>query len=179
VKEIEMVDKLKWFDRVFDGSLPQGLFPMIVERLRGTPARIDETVRLTSADWLTEQVEGAWSIQENIGHLIDLEPLWSGRLEDFLVNKTELRPADLRNLKTHEANHNASSIEELTHTFREIRTALVDRFDALSDEQVRLSAHHPRLDSPMRVIDLCFFMAEHDDFHLTRMTEIRRELASR
>ncbi|MCZ6766987.1 MAG: DinB family protein [bacterium] len=174
-----MVDKLKWFDRVFDGSLPEGLFPMIVERLRGTPVRIDETIRLTPAKRLVEQVDGAWSIQENLGHLIDLEPLWSGRLEDLLANKPELRPADLTNLKTHEANHNASSIEELAHTFREIRTSLVNRFDSLTDEEVRLRAHHPRLDTPMRMIDLCFFMAEHDDFHLTRMTEIRRALSSR
>ena len=33
-------------------------------------------------------------------------------------------------------------------------------------------AWHPRLDRPMRVIDLAIFAAEHDDHHLARITEL-------
>jgi hypothetical protein len=36
------------------------------------------------------------------------------------------------------------------------------------------TAHHPRLDRPMRVMDLAVFVAEHDDHHLARITELRR-----
>jgi predicted short-subunit dehydrogenase-like oxidoreductase (DUF2520 family) len=31
---------------------------------------------------------------------------------------------------------------------------------------------HPRLKRPMRLIDLCFFVAEHDDHHLAIATRL-------
>lgn len=34
------------------------------------------------------------------------------------------------------------------------------------------SARHPRLGSPMRVIDLAYFVAEHDDHHMARLREL-------
>src|SRR5437588_106511 len=34
--------RTKWFEREFDFSLPVGVFPCVVERLRGTPARIED-----------------------------------------------------------------------------------------------------------------------------------------
>ena len=36
---------------------------------------------------------------------------------------------------------------------------------------------HPRLERPMRLIDMMFFHAEHDDYHLARISELRRRLA--
>jgi len=36
------------------------------------------------------------------------------------------------------------------------------------------TALHPRLQQPMRVLDMAFFTAEHDDHHLARMTELSR-----
>ena len=33
-----------WFEREFDFNLPIEAFPAVVERLRGTPARLDEMV---------------------------------------------------------------------------------------------------------------------------------------
>jgi hypothetical protein len=37
-----------------------------------------------------------------------------------------------------------------------------------------MSALHPRLKTPMRIIDLFLFVAEHDDHHLARITELAR-----
>jgi hypothetical protein len=37
---------------------------------------------------------------------------------------------------------------------------------------------HPRLNQPMRVVDLLFFVAEHDDYHLARISELIREFRS-
>jgi hypothetical protein len=33
-------------------------------------------------------------------------------------------------------------------------------------------ARHPRLGTPMRLIDLAYFVAEHDDHHLARLREL-------
>jgi len=42
------------------------------------------------------------------------------------------------------------------------------------DELVERSAFHPRLKKPMRIIDLAFFVAEHDDYHLAKITAAKR-----
>lgn len=172
------MQQTRWFDRTFDLGLPADAFPSVVERLRGTPARLEERIRSLPSDILTRRPEDRWSIQENAGHLLDLEPLWLGRLEDVLVGAEELRVADLSNRGTDEADFNARPIDEILAAFRRERERLVDRLDALADEQVLLSALHPRLRQPMTVVDLFFFVAEHDDHHLVRITEIVRELAA-
>lgn len=165
---------MKWFDRKFTLDLPFWMFPNIVERLRGTPARVEELIRNLSNDTLTQRVQGAWSIQENVGHLLDLEPLWFGRTMEFTEGVEVLRPADLSNRKTHEAHHNEQSITAVLAAFRKERRRLVEMLDDVDDSFREASALHPRLNQPMRPIDLAFFIAEHDDHHLARITELIR-----
>ena len=166
----------RWFGRKFEWRPAAGTFPMIVERLRGAPVRVEDKVRGLSGEALTRRVDDAWSLQENIGHLLDLEDLWLGRLEDFLSGAEELRPADLTNRATHEGNHNSKTISDITAAFRSCRMAFVERLDGLDAAQVSTEANHPRLKQPMRLIDLCFFTAEHDDQHLACMTELVKSL---
>ncbi len=173
-----MIERIAWFDRRFPDRPELGTFPMLVERLRGTPPRIRAKLDELPREILTERLENTWSIQENLGHLYDLETLWEGRLDDLLSGEEELRPADLSNRATDEANHNATPIEELFAAFRDRRGAFVQRLDSLDVEAVALVARHPRLDEPMRTIDLIRFVAEHDDQHLARMAEIARQLGT-
>ena len=168
------MNRMIWFERKFDFNLPAEMYPMVIERLRGTPIRLEEKTKSLPPGILTRRQEQSWSILENVGHLLDVEPLWDGRIDDFLVGKRRLRPADLQNRKTHEANHNATPIETLLKSFRTAREHLVNRFDAFQGEDVVQKALHPRLDQEMRVIDLAFFIAEHDDHHLTRITQLIR-----
>lgn len=168
------MQQIRWFDRRFDFGYEQNIFPSLVERLRGTPVRLEEKISLYPPEILTLKPDGTWSIAENIGHLIDLEPLWLGRLDDFLNGLEQLRPADLQNTRTHEANHNATPIADLLNTFRAVREQTVARLDTLSKADVFRTALHPRLQQPMRLMDAFLFVAEHDDHHLARMTEIAR-----
>ena len=170
--------RTRWFDRAFDLGLPSDAFPAVVERLRGTPARLEDRIWSLPPDILTQRPQDTWSIQENAGHLLDLEPLWLGRLDDALSGAEVLRPADLTNRGTDEANHNARPIDEVLAAFRRERSRLVSRLDALDDAQILASALHPRLRQPMSVVDLFFFVAEHDDHHLVRITEIVGEQES-
>ena len=101
----------RWFDRTFDLGLPVDVFPSVVERLRGTPARLEERLRSLPPEVLTRRPEDRWSIQENAGHLLDLERLWLGRLEDVLSGAEELRSVDLSNRATDEADFNARPID--------------------------------------------------------------------
>ncbi len=165
--------QIKWFDRSFSFSNNQNIFPAILERLEGTPMRYRAKVRDVLPEILTKQVNGAWSIQENIGHIIDLEPLWVGRLNDVLEGKKHLRPADLDNVKTDKAEHNDKHINDLLNELETIRSRMTQRLRTLSEEEVFKSALHPRLQTPMRIMDLFHFVAEHDDHHLARITEIQ------
>ena len=87
--------KLPWFSRAFNFDYPVERWPDILERFRGTPARIEDKVTGLSRDLLTRRDGRTWSIQENIGHLLDLEPLFDGRLDDFLAGREVLRAADV------------------------------------------------------------------------------------
>ena len=164
--------KTKWFERSFDFGDQQNIFPSIIERLKGTPARLDEKFRSIPIHLLEVKFDNTWSIKENLGHLTDLEPLWQGRLEDIINGETEMRPTDLANRKTDEANHNLKSLEELLSAFRLIRAQTVIRLEELDEETIFKSALHPRLKTPMRTMDLFLFVAEHDDHHLARITEL-------
>ncbi len=168
------MQQTKWFERKFDFSSAQNIFPSIVERLRGTPARLEERIKLLPPHILTIKHEGTWSIAENIGHLIDLEPIWQARLEDFINGKAELRPADLQNTKTHNANHNSKPISELLTLFRTVRRETVTMLENVDEKIIFRTAIHPRLKTPMRMMDSFLFTAEHDDHHLARITEIAR-----
>ncbi len=164
-----------WFERKFALDLPVWMYPNIVERLRGTPARLEELVGKLDREVLTRRDRDEWSIQENVGHLWDLEALWLGRLDDFLNGEEVLRAADLTNQKTYEANHNANTIENILVSFRKERQQFVARLDVLDKADIQRSALHPRLQQPMTVVDHIYFVAEHDDHHLAQVTRLRRQ----
>jgi uncharacterized damage-inducible protein DinB len=167
----------RWFDREFVFDLPVWIYPNVVERVRGGPARLEELVRPLARVVLTERDGDKWSIQEHAGHLWDVETLWEGRLEDFEAARHELRPADLENRKTHEADHNANDIDTVLEGFRSARQNIVARLDSYDEALVARPAIHPRLQQPMRVLDLAFFVAEHDDHHLARISQLIRAFA--
>lgn len=167
-----MIARTPWFARTFTFDLPAEAFPLVVERLRGTPARVAQRLRTLSRETRVSPPAEGWSIQRHAGHLIDLEPGWSGRVDDLLEGRERLREIDLTNRKTHEADHDVTRLEELIAVFREARREWVVRLDAVGDADVVRSAIHPRLEQPMRLLDLAFFVAEHDDHHLACITEL-------
>jgi uncharacterized damage-inducible protein DinB len=162
----------KWFDRKFNFENNQNIFPSILERLSGTPIRLEEKVKELSESVLIFSLDNTWSIKENIGHLIDLETLWQERLDDIINGQMELRSSDLQNSKTDFANHNDKSLQELLSQYRKIRQKTISALQSINEETVFKSALHPRLKTPMRTMDLFLFVAEHDDHHLVRITEL-------
>lgn len=161
----------RWTSRSFPGGMPVEHAPNVWARLAGTPAR------LTSVAVLAQDVAAApsnptgpaWSIAEQIGHLGDLEPLWLGRLDDYDAGETTLRAADITNRATTEAGHGATSLAELASRFAVRRAVMLRRTYALSPSEWERTSLHPRLGTPMRLIDFLVFIAEHDDHHLAEI----------
>ena len=177
-KQITM-QQIKWFERKFNFDSEQNIFPSIIERLTDAPLRLEHKLRSINPSILKEKVNNTWSIQENAGHLSDLEPLWQGRFEDIKNGELELRPTDLQNTNTDLANHNNKTVEELLRNFRRVRQQTVRMLENIDEELIFRSGLHPRLKTPMRTTDLFLFVAEHDDHHLARITEITRLLTPR
>lgn len=148
----------------------------MIERLRGTPARLEEHCRSVPQQVLTFQLDGRWSMQENAGHLLDLETLVQQRINEYLAGAHALHAADMSNRKTYEASYNNLAVELILNNFRRLRTETVTQLDSLEPHIFGHVALHPRLQCDMRLVDMLFFQAEHDDYHLTRINELRRDL---
>jgi hypothetical protein len=167
-----MIRPLPWFERTFSFDFPLSLYPNIIERLRGTPARMEDRLRSLPREILTGRDGDNWSIQEHAGHLLDLGTLDLARLDDYASGSESLRPADRDNRRTYEANHNAASIEDILRAFRAERSEFTRRLEEVDEAFVERTSLHVRLNVQMRVVDLAFFISEHDDHHLARMTEL-------
>jgi uncharacterized damage-inducible protein DinB len=167
--------RIRWLERRFDFSFPVEIYPELIERLRGTPCRVAERLSPIPAEQRVRRVAGAWSIQEHAGHLADLDiSLFLPRLEEYEVGVATLRAADPANRQTEDAKHNQRSLEDVLRALRAGREAVIRRLEALDPEVFAREAMHPRLRSTMRLVDMLFFHAEHDDYHLASMTEILR-----
>jgi len=162
-----------WFERKFDFTFPVELHPNLCARLRGTAARLEEIAGQAAPALLVQRpAPDKWSAQEHAGHLYDLEALWLARVEDYGAGVSQLTVADLTNRKTYEAHHNERPIDEILAHFRRARAVLVSRVEAIDPSQFSRAIPHPRLKTPMRLVDHLFFVAEHDDHHLAMMWQL-------
>jgi len=170
-----MIEMPKWTARRFIEKPDAGVFPMLLERLAGTPARAAAKLAAVPSRLHARRIADAWSIQEHVGHLWIVEELWEKRFDEYLAGAKELTAADMSNRKTHESDLNSIPAGELLDRFRRDRTRLVGKLEMLDLTTVERESYHPRLQQPMRLIDLCLFIAEHDDHHLALMTRTWRE----
>lgn len=168
------MQRILWTKRKFDFNFPFELFPEMIERIRGTPARLEDRINSLATETLTRRDGDRWSIQENAGHLLDLEPMVMKRVDEYEAGAKTLHAADMSNRKTYEGDHNQHTIASILTGFRAQRTELITRLDQFAPEMFARSAIHPRLNMPMRLVDMIFFQAEHDDFHLARISELIR-----
>ena len=176
-----MIERTKWIARKFNFDYPPGMFPYFVERLRGTPVRIEEIVISLPEERLIKKMNNAWSIKEHIGHLYDLEALHDVRLEDFIAGRENLSAADMTNALTNESHHNDRSVDDngteiklLISNLRGVRNKFINRLEKLTDADIIRTAIHPRLNKEMRLVDLVYFTAEHDNHHITIIRNLSR-----
>jgi len=166
------MERQKWFDKKFTFQHSQDEYEVILAELSANPDKISKLVSTLPEEILSKRIDGKWSIKENVGHLIDLEELHIGRIDDFIEGKEKLRPADLNNKKTDEANHNSENISELLIQLKNVRENFVKRLKELDEKVLSKSSVHPRLNQQMRPIDMAQFVLEHDEHHIETIREI-------
>lgn len=150
-----------WYDRRFDFTFCADLMPNIAARLRGTPARLEDLLQSCEKNALTTRVGGRWSIQENVGHLLDVEPLWIARVCDFAAGSSQLTPPRPRTPQV-----DGTPLASLLRDFRQKRFQLLRAVEEIGGAALMTSILHPRLQVPIRLADHLYFVAEHDDHHL-------------
>lgn len=95
-----------------------------------------------------------------------------GRLDDYEEERAELRPAEMSGRKTYESEYNEAGLHDILRRFRIERSRYVQRLESWEGTDFERSAFHPRLKKTMPVCGMLYFQAEHDDYHLARITEL-------
>ena len=170
------MNRTKWFDKKFKFELSHEQFEFVLKKLKQKPDEIEKLVSPLSQEFLNKRIDSKWSIKENIGHLIDLEELHDARIDDFIDGKEMLRPADLQNRKTEEASHNSKDIFELTNRLKSVREKFISRIREMDESARNHVSIHPRLNQPMRPIDMAQFVLEHDEHHINTINELISKL---
>ncbi|MBD0332411.1 MAG: DinB family protein [Chitinophagaceae bacterium] len=168
-----MIQQTPWVQRTFNFDFPVGIFPVIFSRLEGTIFRLHSLLQSADDKQCSHSLNG-WSVKQHIGHLYDLEDLWWQRLNDFNTNKAVLTAADINNKKTNEAGHNKKSIEELLSQFTIERQKILEAIYDFDAAILTKTSMHPRLNVEFRLVDSLYFVAEHDDHHLAKISELLR-----
>jgi uncharacterized damage-inducible protein DinB len=164
-----MITQTLWLERTFRFDFPAGMFPVFIERMRGTAPRIEEMIREFPGKQFSKRKNGKWSVKEHIGHLTNLEQIHLRRFHEFILGKETLSPADMKNQKTENANHNTMRKKKLLSAFRKSRSEFIVQLEKANEELIHRVAIHPRLQVPMRLVDMVYFICEHDDHHLAHM----------
>jgi uncharacterized damage-inducible protein DinB len=162
----------KWFERKFDFSFGANEYPAIYQRLQQAPDILAHLLLNQPDHILSHQPGGKWSVKEHTGHLSTLEPLWRARISDIMEKKPVLTPADLDNKATAEAGFNQYTITELLRKFTEERRMTLSILDGMPVPNESQTSMHPRLQQPMRMIDIVYFTVEHDDHHIATIREL-------
>jgi uncharacterized damage-inducible protein DinB len=166
-------DRPSWAQRNFSFVHPPWMLADFVERLRGVLPRLEELLAGVDDSIARLQLEGKWSIAQNIGHLSDVEELWQERLEDLKNGRKTYAPAVPSRFQELAKRHQDRSVAETLRELEARRLRLVDALAQASPELQKSSAFHERLQVPMRLVDCAQFYAEHDDHHLIRIRKLR------
>jgi uncharacterized damage-inducible protein DinB len=163
---------MKWIDRKFEFDTPASIYVEQINRLKNAPNILEEIVAGIPDNILTKKPEAGWTIKENAGHLVTVDNLFIGRLDDYEKGLEELRPADMTNEATEKMDYSTLDIKEIIAAFRKKRDNFIARLEKHNAEFFSTNAWHPRLEKPMRVCDMLFFQAEHDEHHLNKIREL-------
>jgi hypothetical protein len=143
------------------------MLPFYLERLEGTIVRIEKKVEGISEEVLSNRLDNKWSVKENIGHLAEIDEIAGRRINEMISGVSPMSPAVFEPKPYHEW-----PISKVIEFFRDNRIRNVERYAALTSEELDKSSEHPRLKVRMTPVDLALFDAEHDDHHLVRINEI-------
>lgn len=163
-----------WSERHLAFGKPEADLPVLLERVKGTAARLAQLTGHVPRERLTLRAHGSWCVVDHIGHLIYMQDRFEERLDDFAARRDHLCWIDLGDQEPELARHRSQDLGDLIEEFRLKRGYFTRRLEAFESAILRHRAFHPCRKISMTPVDMVLFLAEHDDHHLV---SIRRLLA--
>lgn len=162
------MNEVPWFERHLVFDKPKEMLPYYLERLEGTPVRVEARVSGLPEDFLSTSFNNKWSVKQNIGHLAEVDEVANKRIDEMLAGAKFMSPAVFEP----KGDYNAMTKNEVLAFFRSTRMENIRKYRTLQESDLDKSSIHPRLKVKMTPVDLAWFDAEHDDHHLVKITKI-------
>jgi uncharacterized damage-inducible protein DinB len=149
--------------------------PTIMAQLARTPDWLETALRGLTEEQTTRQVdgtEGAWSLHEAAGHLLDTQHLIAQRVELFM----EQAAPNLSAKAMWQAIESARlSAAEIAAEFRLSREAMLTQLRSAPADRWTNVGQHAEF-GPVTLQQQCTYFAKHEQWHMAQITRIRRAL---
>lgn len=149
---------------------------MLLERVRGTPNRLQGLFVQQPLEKLFLHVPGKWSAMEHVAHLLHLQDLFEERVEDFMARRPRLCGIDLSWQQELLVKHLLRNAGDVLEEFRLKRMAFAARMEQAPVGVLAHVAEHPCKGRLMRPVDMLHWVAEHDDHHLASIRMLLGEV---
>ena len=149
--------------------------PSIMEQLSRTPNWLDEVLDGLTPEQAARRIdgtEGAWSLAEAVGHVLDTQELIAQRVDLFLESTSPNLNAKAM-WQTVEASR--LTIAEIAVNFRRSRHAMLTRLRSAQPEIWLRTGQHDEF-GPVTLQQQCTYFAKHEQWHMAQMTRLRRTL---
>jgi uncharacterized damage-inducible protein DinB len=149
--------------------------PVILDQLAHTAdwlAALTEGMSEAQAAQSIDGAEGAWSLQEAIGHILDTQELIDRRVRLFMQSESPNLTAAAMGGQIGSA---SLSVAELLARFEQSRRAMLGILGAASETSWLRVGQHPEF-GPVTLQQQCSYFAKHEQWHMAQMTRLRRAL---
>ena len=149
--------------------------PTIMAQLARTPDWLETALRDLTQEQTTRRVdgtEGAWSLHEAAGHLLDTQHLIAQRVELFMAQAAPNLSAKAMWQAVESARLSSA---EIAAEFRLSREAMLTQLrSAPADRWTNVGQHNEF--GPVTLQQQCTYFAKHEQWHMAQITRIRRAL---
>jgi len=151
-------------------------YSQLLDELEHIPSVIAETTKGLSREQWRWFPEGKWSIAVNVGHLLTIESLWIGRLDNLVLGHEVLRAWNGTNQDTVDARFNEQSPKSILEDFESIRNAQIKMMRKYEGREESMSAIHPGTGKLVSLYQHAEIMLGHDLQHIEAITRLKNEL---
>lgn len=149
--------------------------PLVLSQLARTPGWLSGILNGLTAEQVTRQVdgaEGAWSLLEAAGHILDTQELIAQRVAMFFESEQPDLNAKAMWQRVEAARLTAA---EIAMNFRLSRESMLSRLRTAPPQMWQHVGQHTEF-GPVTLLQQCTYFAKHEQWHMAQITRIRQAL---
>ena len=141
-----------------------------LDALAAFPAALKQQLHGHGDAALRHQPAGEWSSIENVGHLIDIEATWLGRIRQMLSAENPTLQAIDPDALVRQGRYQQKQADGLLHTFTDMRAETAEFLRGLKPPHLERHGIHPAR-GDITVADAVGIMANHDQLHSAQIAK--------